>query len=170
VTWTWHEQPTEHITLTLHQSLRRGKQVFNSYGPKSNEELIASYGFVNEDMDDDTVTLKLGGLKQGGKAQQHHWRYNEKCPPLLLDEVRVALHQSSQSGQDEAFSELEQEGEAMDMIAALLEAKITAFEASQKQIDETLIGDILIRSSVRHCITVYRQSKSSTIRQKRQPY
>lgn len=160
VTWTWHRHPTEHITLTLHQSLEAGKQVFNSYGPKSNEELIASYGFVNEEMDDDTVTLKLGGVHQSGAAQQHYWRYNEKCPPLLLEEVQAALCQTSQGETDVEMSELELEGEAMDMIAGLLEAKIAAFEATQRQVDEALTEGISKRSSVRHCIVIYRKSES----------
>ncbi|KAF9152542.1 hypothetical protein BG015_005099 [Linnemannia schmuckeri] len=36
----------------------KGDQVFNNYGPKSNEELLIGYGFCIEDNADDIVTLK----------------------------------------------------------------------------------------------------------------
>jgi hypothetical protein len=160
VTWTWNKEPTEHITLTLHQPLYNAKQVFNSYGPKSNEELIASYGFVNEGMDDDVVTLKLGGQNQTKTQQQHHWRYQGQCPPLLLEEVKAALRQGQDDEQSLVSDELIQEGEALDTVAGLLEAKIVAFEAAQRRVDEDLKEGTSIRDAVRHCITVYRRSES----------
>lgn len=165
VTWTWDNDPIEHITLTLHQPTYNGKQVFNSYGPKSNEELIASYGFVNEGMDDDVVTLKLGGQRssttiQQHQQQQHQWRYRDPCPPLLLAEVKAALRQGQDDVQAPAGDEIMQEGEALDTIASLLEAKIAAFDAAQRHVDQALKEGISTRDAVRRCITIYRRSES----------
>lgn len=36
-------------------------EVFNNYGPKSNDELILGYGFSIQDNPDDTITLQIGG-------------------------------------------------------------------------------------------------------------
>ncbi|KAG0375429.1 hypothetical protein BGX24_009138 [Mortierella sp. AD032] len=37
---------------------KKGNQIFNNYGPKSNEELLTGYGFCIENNEDDFVTLK----------------------------------------------------------------------------------------------------------------
>jgi hypothetical protein len=163
VTWTWHPLPREEVTLTLHQSLNKGEQVFNSYGPKSNEDLLASYGFVNDGMEDDTVTLKLGGSLKDGQSQQHYWRLNESCPPALLQEVRSILGQGdSQEVGDASSTELLEEGEAMDTIVDLLEQKLAVFDATQKENDsvDKTNSAAGIRDSVRHDVDVYRQSES----------
>lgn len=163
MTWTLHPLPNEHITLTLHQPLLGGEQVFNSYGPKSNEELLASYGFVNDGLQDDTVTLKLGG-HHGSQGQQHYWHYSEPCPPALLQEVRAALRQAHdvQSNGDVDLSPiklLEEEGEAVDTIIGLLEQKIAAFNATQSEVDLVLKGDATaVRESVRYNVNIYRKS------------
>lgn len=75
VTWTYHQGPeqnvgasealegpkkAEKVTLTIHSGLYKDKQVFNSYGPKSNEDFLASYAFVDPSMQDDVVSLVLG--------------------------------------------------------------------------------------------------------------
>lgn len=69
VTWTYHEPSAVEesasekakVTLTIHNGLSKGQQVFNSYGPKSNEDFLASYAFVDPAMQDDVVSLVLGG-------------------------------------------------------------------------------------------------------------
>lgn len=45
---------------TFHDSI--GQQAFNTYGPKSNEELLLGYGFTTKDNPADSITLKLGSL------------------------------------------------------------------------------------------------------------
>lgn len=163
MTWTYQTEPSEHITLTIHQAVQKDEQVFNSYGPKSNEDLLAAYGFVNEGMEDDAVTLKLGGKADKGEAQQHYWRYDEPCPPALLQEIYVALQAGNGQGAVDEMSEedrLMQEGEAMDTVVGLLEQKIAAFEASQQTVEETLLQNgAAIRREVRNSIVVYRKSE-----------
>ena len=158
VTWTWHAFPREDITLTLHQRTSKGEQVFNSYGPKSNEDLLASYAFVNEGMEDDAVTLKLGG--SGGSGQQHYWRLDEPCPEALLQEVRSALKKGAeQESQSNSEENLMEEGEAIDVIIDMLEQKSAAFHFTQQLVDEARQQEETIRESVLRNVVVYRQSK-----------
>lgn len=165
MTWTWHTSPTEHITLTLHQALSKYDQVFNSYGPKSNEDLLASYGFVNEGMEDDTVTLKLGGTSLHGQVpKQHYWKYGQGCPSGLLEEVMAALRHSRDAQQTEEkessdmAEQLMEEGEAMDTIVQLLEHKIHSFESAQKDIDAN-VDSSSVRNSVRDNVNIYRHGE-----------
>ncbi|CCK69862.1 protein-lysine N-methyltransferase KNAG_0D01100 [Huiozyma naganishii CBS 8797] len=41
------------------ETLKQGQEIFNNYGPKGNEELLTSYGFVLEDNVNDIVLLKI---------------------------------------------------------------------------------------------------------------
>ncbi|UZJ54971.1 hypothetical protein CBS101457_004291 [Exobasidium rhododendri] len=163
VTWTFNALPQQHITLTLHRSVCKGDQVFNSYGPKSNEDLLASYGFVNEGLEDDTITLKLGGTEHGQTHQQHYWRYEEPCPPALLEEVRSILLLAPDANSrvvETRVDRLEQEGEALCVIVDLLEQKCAAFKAAQVEIETaSRTGETeAFRESVRRNVNVYRNS------------
>lgn len=161
VTWTWVSKPGEsQVTLTLHNRCKKDEQVFNSYGPKSNEELLASYGFVNDGMEDDAVTLKLGGYVNGVPPQQHYWRYNEPCPPDLLEEVKEVLRDGEEweEGGDPT-EHLMGEQVRVDVVIDMLKAKIEAFDTVSNQVDITLKSDPLIRPSVAYMINVYRKGE-----------
>ncbi|KAF9920495.1 hypothetical protein FBU30_009685 [Linnemannia zychae] len=53
---TWHKEANGLQMSSA--AIKKGDQVFNNYGPKSNEELLLSYGFCLEDNLDDLVMLK----------------------------------------------------------------------------------------------------------------
>ncbi|PVF96460.1 SET domain-containing protein [Serendipita vermifera] len=53
------KQPS--VSLVSHLPIKRGEEVFNNYGPKSNDELLLGYGFVIENNPEDTMLLKLPG-------------------------------------------------------------------------------------------------------------
>ena len=50
----------DRLTLITEQPISAGKQCFNNYGPKSNEELLLGYGFVIPDNPADLLAVKLG--------------------------------------------------------------------------------------------------------------
>lgn len=137
VTWTYPCAPThepekpakaeaaesggedKEVAITLGYEVEMGKQAFNCYGGKSNEEFLAGYGFVldSPDLPDDTLTLVLGGRVGEGNApaaeeasgdasssaestalslrkpwgSKHYWRTGQGAPAGLLFELRERL-------------------------------------------------------------------------------
>lgn len=51
------------VTLVHHPAVAQGQELFNNYGPKPNAELILGYGFSLPNNPDDSIVLKLGGIK-----------------------------------------------------------------------------------------------------------
>jgi hypothetical protein len=49
------------LSLVSHLPIKKGEEVFNNYGPKSNDELLIGYGFVIKNNPEDTMLLKLPG-------------------------------------------------------------------------------------------------------------
>ncbi|SLM39105.1 hypothetical protein LPUS_09545 [Lasallia pustulata] len=56
VTWEWN---TTDCRLMIDERLEAGAQVYNNYGPKSNEELVMGYGFSLENNLTDQYALKM---------------------------------------------------------------------------------------------------------------
>lgn len=56
--------PQPSISLVLHTPTPAGAELFNNYGPKPNAELILGYGFALRGNPDDTIVLKIGGVKR----------------------------------------------------------------------------------------------------------
>lgn len=168
----------------MHNSTSKDQQVFNSYGPKSNESLLASYGFVNERMDDDTVTLKLGQKKAKGAIPNaivqtnntteklYYWKFEEQCPPDLLEEVLDFIRANADPAEEMQYIDSfapdakEEEkghilkeiytGEAYEMIAEMAESKLKVV------LNQNLEGakkDVNIRSEVLQNIKIYRKGE-----------
>ncbi|KAG9321727.1 hypothetical protein KVV02_005073 [Mortierella alpina] len=89
----------------------KGDQLFNNYGPKSNEELLTGYGFCIEDNKDDMVTLKTNFsrdpdqerksaiLKQLGITDETiHYLQMDSVPELLLVAMRVMAMNPAETG------------------------------------------------------------------------
>ncbi|KAF9353663.1 hypothetical protein BGX26_008572 [Mortierella sp. AD094] len=83
-------------------AIKQGHQVFNNYGPKSNEELLVGYGFCTEDNMDDLVTLKTNFSQDpdqerksailryiGVSEKTLHYLRHDSIPDQLLATMRV---------------------------------------------------------------------------------
>jgi hypothetical protein len=143
--------------------VRAGEQVFNNYGPKSNEELLLGYGFTLSPNPDDVVALKLGArpsplavddndgkIQQGSSGVRHYVRRDGAIPQGLLDEMRALLLASSDNttldeGEEEASREdaeyWERELELADQLGAMLALKLQALETSELSMTEYGGGD-----------------------------
>lgn len=75
-------------------------EVFNNYGPKSNEELLLSYGFVIPDNPDDTLILRLGSAagpsssapsSELGASRRFALRRDGEVPVELLRLMRTLM-------------------------------------------------------------------------------
>lgn len=185
VTWTFERtKPEKSIeqdcaTLTVHNPTKKDCQIFNSYGPKSNESLLASYGFVNDSMDDDTVTLKLGqkqtnGISQAGdtKERLHYWKYEEECPPDLLEEVMNVIRANADPEEEKEYIDsfapdaIEEEREDIRKRMYTEEAYGIISEMAQKKIQslqnetiEEAKKNANIRPEVLHNIEIYREGE-----------
>ena len=60
----WDSTYKEEFKLSPGVPISKGEELFNNYGPKSNEELLFGYGFCIEDNAFDTVALKLSNIQQ----------------------------------------------------------------------------------------------------------
>ncbi|WWC86058.1 uncharacterized protein L201_000929 [Kwoniella dendrophila CBS 6074] len=92
------------VSLISAQDTESGVQLYNNYGPKSNEELLLGYGFVIPDNPDDVVTLRLGSstlppniqkkLKDKGldSNKVFELRRNGELDKNLLEIVRIMLN------------------------------------------------------------------------------
>ncbi|KAG0321301.1 hypothetical protein BGZ99_003980 [Dissophora globulifera] len=99
-------------------AISKGDQIFNNYGPKSNEELLVGYGFCIEDNLDDLVVIKPNFsrdpdqerkteiLKHVGVTEQtiHYLRYgsitdqSDSIPDQLLVTMRVMAMNPAEAG------------------------------------------------------------------------
>lgn len=74
VNWSYETAASRgYFSLQLLGPLEAGKEVFNNYGAKGNEELLMGYGFVIPENPNDSVALRLPvNLKQLALAQKLH--------------------------------------------------------------------------------------------------
>ncbi|PWN32878.1 SET domain-containing protein [Meira miltonrushii] len=189
VTWTFERANAQKdiqqdcATLTVHNRTGKDCQVFNSYGPKSNESLLASYGFVNDSMNDDTVCLKLGQKQTNGathasdtKERLHYWKYEEECPPDLLEEVinviRANVDPEEENEDIDRFApdagEEEREDirrkmyeeEAYGIISEMAQKKL---QGLQNEMIEEAKKNVNVRPEVLHTIEVYREGQKRVL-------
>jgi hypothetical protein len=144
--------------------------VFNNYGPKPNEELLLSYGFVIPSNPDDVVMLRLPASKlreKGLKDERWLMKRDGEIEKGLLDTMRVLLGGSiteAEEDEDEdeadehAMHEKEQKGlnlelDVLGALGQMLEDKLRKLQESGKDIQ----GDV--RENVKGMCEVYRQGK-----------
>ena len=48
------------VAFLFARSVQQGEEVFNCYGPKGNEELLLSFGFVVDDNPTDSTAVSVG--------------------------------------------------------------------------------------------------------------
>lgn len=158
-----------------------GEQVFNTYGAKSNEELLLGYGFVLPCNPADFLALKLSlppstparllDLLSKMKLDQlrHHVPQSGEIPPELLAQMRLLVAQpdeldavieraSAASSWQEAvgFVSWENELDVLDALEGMLVSKLQALQ--QGEAADELAG---IRPEVLEMVQIYRQGASS---------
>ena len=129
---TWSTDGT-HVHMSTHYPISQGSQVYNNYGPKSNQELLASYGFTLPGSQDDFLSLKLSG-----SDQTHHWRLDHPAAPeSLIADIAAQLPPKKE---DE--SDLEHRGSVLETLEVLLVQKRKALRASDALIEQALDGSV----------------------------
>lgn len=159
------------VMLTIHNNIMRDDQVMNSYGPKSNEELLASYGFVDVTMRDDTLALKLGNISLESEnplsiQPTYYWKYEKECPEGLLEEIIEKLGGTESLDDEDDFGDLQdsdkekinslmEKGQAYEVLIGMLEAKYKnylSWASDARDFSET-------RPHVRRAIEVYHEGE-----------
>ncbi|WFD33608.1 hypothetical protein MCUN1_000421 [Malassezia cuniculi] len=137
VTWS-HDGAT--ITLAIHQPIKKGEQVLNNYGAKSNEEFILSYGFVQPGGPDDVLVLRL----RDGNV--HYWKESDvQAPPALISELKEMILDED--------DQLWKEARAYEILEEFLLAKRKDFKAGQREFEAY---ETEIRPHIAYMIREYR--------------
>ncbi|KAH0834002.1 hypothetical protein J3R83DRAFT_11238 [Lanmaoa asiatica] len=141
---------TDCETASPHERL---VEVFNNYGPKSNDELILGYGFSLPDNPDDTITLQVGG-----SATSQKWVVGRNAQNVegLWSDIRSMI------ANGESDYEFEDDLETAVVLSDMVQAKLDGMKsvADVRQSDE-------IRPTVRvmleHYITGQREILGSIL-------
>ena len=164
--------------------MRAGKEAFNNYGPKSNEELLLSYGFVLDSNPDDTVILKLGApaavsdkLRAQGLdiSQRFALRVDGQVPQELLRVLRAMMggpvghvhgdscdhgHDDDEDEDDEdEHAAHEKEMEEMQLEIDVLGTLGGMLEDKLDKLNVTLDADSDVRPEVVRMVEVYRKGQ-----------
>lgn len=126
----WDFEDNQYIFKTK-QVLEQGSEVFNSYGPKTNEELLLNYGFVLEDNPDDKANISLripedeveNAIKFGVDIQGHEvsFEITKKDP---LPESLVVLFCFLLKNSSESVITLRNKLEGLKYLSSILQQKI----------------------------------------------
>ncbi|GJN87614.1 hypothetical protein Rhopal_000569-T1 [Rhodotorula paludigena] len=194
VSWTTDEEVRKELTfdlwlwactiLSLYRHVRiSGEQVFNTYGAKSNEELLLGYGFVLPSNPADFLALKLSlppsapacllDLLSKLKLDQlrHHVPQSGEIPPELLAQMRLLVAQpdeldavieraSAAASWQEAvgFVSWENELDVLDALEGMLVSKLQALQ--QGAVADKLDG---VRPEVLEMVQIYRQGQTKIL-------
>lgn len=162
VTWTFSAasevDSRDMVCMTINYAVEAAPaQVYNNYGGKSNEELLAGYGFTLDTITEDTLALKIGSDDPNAQAETHYWAIpsastesenddsistgtselftRAQCAcPSLLDEIETRVLQGEAAPTSDE-DRLDLYGSVLETLEALLLSKRKAFRASQKQIE-----------------------------------
>ncbi|PPQ70443.1 hypothetical protein CVT26_013937 [Gymnopilus dilepis] len=147
------------ISLIQHSSTAEGQEIFNNYGPKPNAELILGYGFSIPNNPDDTILLKVGGVKES------KWEVGREArgADALWKEILSAV-QSEPS--DSSYEDLlDASGMLQEMVQTLIDRSpnaeipegtaVRAEVASQNAILRSLL--VFARSKEQEAVDIARQ-------------
>ncbi|GAA5944299.1 hypothetical protein JCM3775_003319 [Rhodotorula graminis] len=172
------------LTIVLDEDVPAGEQVFNTYGAKSNEELLLGYGFVLPSNPADFHALKLAippscspslfDLVDSLKLDnlRHFVPRSGELPPELLAQMRLLVAQPDEldevkpraaaaaGGGTHAWNEVagflswENELDVLASLEGMLESKLHALR--QGAAGASAEG---VRPEVAHMVEVYRQGQ-----------
>ena len=174
--------PEPSVSFVTEQDIQESSESYNNYGPKSNEELILSYGFVLDPNPDDTLTLKLGSnstlaaeLKEAGLDMEERFvlRKDGIVPQNLLKVMRAMIgghlsadthkhdgscdHDESDEedehlAHEKEMEELQLELDVLGTLGGMLQDKLDKIEVSLE------VGP-RVRREVKRMIEVYKQGQ-----------
>ncbi|GAA5910166.1 hypothetical protein JCM8208_006747 [Rhodotorula glutinis] len=170
------------LTIVLDEDVPADEQVFNTYGAKSNEELLLGYGFVLPSNPADFHALKLALPPSCSPALfdlvhslqldnlRHFVPRSGELPPELLAQMRLLVAQpdeldevktrSGVGGETDAWKEVvgflswENELDVLDALEGMLESKLDALR--QGAAGASAEG---VRAEVAQMVDVYRQGQ-----------
>ncbi|PKI84747.1 hypothetical protein MVES1_001151 [Malassezia vespertilionis] len=167
VTW----EKNDGITLLLRSSIPANAQVLNNYGAKSNEELLAAYGFVQADGPDDVLVLALRAQEKAQSAM-FYWKRSDDSPPqALLDALRRQMGFAPNEAQatcDANIASLLQEAQVVEALERFLQQRSKAFQHSHAEAEDAVPwskdGDS-VRERVLSSILEYRRGQARLLDQ-----
>lgn len=119
------------FTFKTEQEITKGVEIYNSYGPKTNQELLFGYGFVLDDNKDDSATLALripqenieGANKFGLNLTSNEVSYKiTKDAPLPQNLVKLFAFLVKNEG--EKTTTLRNQLEGLQQLQKIIEQKI----------------------------------------------
>lgn len=152
-----------------------GKQIYNNYGAKSNEELLLAYGFVLDPNPDDIVVLRLGtsmdvDKRTRGKrldvGKMFYLRRDGEVDKELLEVMRATLRQDEPDVDEEdehalherETRELQLELDVVGTLGQMMEDMQVKLQAG---VDREIGEPGQIREEVRRMCEVYRRGEGS---------
>lgn len=158
VTWEYRNDTT---CLFVRTEITPNAQIFNNYGAKSNEELLASYGFVQPSGPDDVLVLALRG---GDSPKHYYWQQSQADPP---EELLKTLQEQTPltSDGDPRIAGLLQQARVIEALEQFIRMRRSLFVRTQMEVDDSVSwmaedGTDGVRAQVLDHIRVYRQGKS----------
>ncbi|WWC99479.1 hypothetical protein V866_006382 [Kwoniella sp. B9012] len=174
-------QPIPSISLVSAQPTEQNVQLYNNYGPKSNEELLLGYGFVIPSNPDDTLTLKLGisniplgkldKLKSKGLDPDRRFdlRKDGEMDKNLLEILRIVLnehdhhdHEHEEIDEEDEHAlhaqeerEMQLELDVLGMLGGMLDDKLEKLQ--EKHEEKDCHGKV--REEIRKMCEVYKQGQ-----------
>ena len=155
------------------QATSAGSQVFNNYGPKSNEEFLLGYGFVIDPNPDDTVILRLGSnipsiLESRMRAKclnarnRFALRKDGEVDAELLEVMRVMMAPAEAEGhaEDERTQhekeiwEIQSEMEVLGTLGQMMEDKLVKLQYEHR------VDSRYVREENRRNCEIYRRGES----------
>lgn len=136
-----------------------GAQVFNNYGAKSNEEFVASYGFVQPGGPDDVLVLALR-RPNDGELEMVYWSKSQTEPPAEV--LQILIDQMAQEdANDPEIASLLRQANACEALEQFLRMRRSHFTRTQHEVDDALPwmaedGTDGVRESILTMIREYR--------------
>jgi len=100
----WNNDQTEGVLRVItHQSITKGSEIFNNYGPKASEELLLGYGFVLDGQDNEYYGVKMSFpmdeyneneielLKKLEYDKIHYLTFSGSLPNDIMQIIRALL-------------------------------------------------------------------------------
>ncbi|KAG0323935.1 hypothetical protein BG000_002411, partial [Podila horticola] len=145
-------------------AVKKGEQVFNNYGPKSNEELLIGYGFCLKDNLDDMVTLKTNFTRDPDQDRKTAILKLEQYYSWMEDEEQEIIHGELKEQQGE-YSPLKEELQFVNLRneLAMLDLMDLLLSSKEKMIREWEAKLAEPRNEAQEFAQIYRQGQKQIL-------